>query len=222
MKGQNVSSVNRPRLKLPVWILLVVAVIAVAAIAVGLPAAQRAKQPPEIITVSALQEIVDVDELSTYTAVYNGIATVSDEENPDEVKYYVSYKAKVYAGIDFGALDIETDDEEKMIRIKLPEVRISAVDVDIASMDFLFYDDKANTSTVTQEAYKSRASVVRELKISINASAVTPAGELDAQQESEKQTAICDLAKDNACNVLKALIAPLVEQNDAGYSLSIS
>lgn len=202
MKGQNVSSVNRPRLKLPVWILLVVAVIAVAAIAVGLPAAQRAKQPPEIITVSALQEIVDVDELSTYTAVYNGIATVSDEENPDEVKYYVSYKAKVYAGIDFGALDIETDDEEKMIRIKLPEVRISAVDVDIASMDFLFYDDKANNSTVTQEAYK--------------------ACELDAQQESEKQTAICDLAKDNACNVLKALITPLVEQNDAGYSLSIS
>ena len=30
---------------------------------------------------------------------------------------------------------------------------------------------------MTQEAYKSRASVVRELKISINASAVTPSGE---------------------------------------------
>lgn len=202
MKVQNEPIVKRLRLKLPVWILGIAAILVVVAVAIGLPAVQRAKQPPEIITVSALQEIVDVSELSTYTAVYNGIATVSDEDNPDEVKYYVSYKAKVYAGIDFEALDIETDEEEKVIRIKLPEVRISAVDVDIASMDFLFYDDKANNSTVTQEAYK--------------------ACELDAQQESEKQTAICDLARDNACNVLKALIAPLVEQKNAGYSLSIS
>lgn len=202
MKVQNEPTVKRLRLKLPVRILSIAAIIVVVALVIGLPAVQRANQPPEIITVSALQEIVDVSELSTYTAVYNGIATVSDEENPDEVKYYVSYKARVYAGIDFGALDIETDEEEKTIRIKLPEVRISAVDVDIASMDFLFYDDKANTSTVTQEAYK--------------------ACELDAQQESEKQTAICDLARDNACNVLKALITPLVEQNDAGYSLAIS
>lgn len=202
MKVQNEPIVKRLRLKLPVWILGIAAILVVVAVVIGLPAVQRAKQPPEIITVSALQEIVDVSELSTYTAVYNGIATVSDEDNPDEVKYYVSYKAKVYAGIDFEALDIETDEEEKVIRIKLPEVRISAVDVDIASMDFLFYDDKANNSTVTQEAYK--------------------ACELDAQQESEKQTAICDLARDNACNVLKALIAPLVEQKNAGYSLSIS
>ena len=41
-------------------------------------------------------------------------------------------------------------------------------------------------------------------------------------QESGKQEAICDLAKDNACNVLKALITPLVEQDGTGYSLSIS
>lgn len=201
MKVQNEPIIKRPRLKLPVWILSIAAIIVVVTLVIGLPAVQRANQPPEIITVSALREIVDVSELSTYTAVYNGIATVSDEKNPDEVKYYVSYKAKVYAGIDFGALDIETDEEEKVIRIKLPEVRISAVDVDIASMDFLFYDAKANNSTVTQEAYK--------------------ACELDAQQESEKQTAICDLARDNACNVLKALITPLVEQNDAGYTLAI-
>ena len=68
--------------------------------------------------------------------------------------------------------------------------------------DHVFKVALAQLDSVTQEAYK--------------------ACELDARQESEKQTAICDLAKDNACNVLKALIAPLVEQNDAGYSLSIS
>lgn len=201
MKVQNESIVKKLRLKPLVLILGIAAIIVVVTLAIGLPAAQRANRPPEIVTVSALQEIVNVSDLSTYTAVYNGIAAVSDEENPDEVKYYVSYKARVYAGIDFEALDIETDEEEKTIRIQLPEVKISKVDVDISSMDFLFYDDKANNSTVTQEAYK--------------------ACEQDAQQESEKQTAICDLAKENACNVLNALIKPLVEQNDTGYHLEI-
>lgn len=202
MNVQSEQTVKRPRLKRLIWILAVVAIIAAVAFVIGLSVVQQKNQPPEIVTLSTLQEIVNVSELSTYTAVYNGIATVNDENKPDSVKYYVSYEARVYAGIDFGALDIETDEEEKTIRIILPEVKISSVDVDIASMDFLFYDDKANQSTVTQEAYN--------------------ACELDAWQESEKQEAICDLAKDNACNVLKALITPLVEQDGTGYSLSIS
>lgn len=43
--------------------------------------------------------------------------------------------------------------------------------------DHVFKVALAQLDSVTQEAYKSRASVVRELKISINASAVTPSGE---------------------------------------------
>lgn len=201
MEGQKEQDTKKPRLKLPVWILIAAAVMVVA-FGIGLPAAQRANQQAEIVTVSTLQKIVNVSELSTYTAVYNGIATVCDEEKTGEVEYYVSYEAKVYAGIDFEALDIEMDEAEKIIHITLPEARISSVDVDISSMDFLFYDDKANESTVSEEAYK--------------------ACEKDAWQESEKQAAICDLAKDNACNVLKALVTPLVEQADTGYTLTIS
>ena len=68
-------------------------------------------------------------------------------------------------------------------------------------MDFIFFNDKANTSTVTQEAFK--------------------ACEADVQQESEQQTAIYDLAKQNAVNVLTALINPIIEQLDAEYSLVI-
>lgn len=202
MNVQKEQVEKKPRLKLPVWIPVVGAIVVVAALAIGLQAAKRGNQAPEIITLSTLQEVVNVSELSTYTAVYNGIAAVNDEEKPDEVRYYISYEAKVYAGIDFEELEIEPNEEEKTIQITLPEARISSVDVDIASMEFLFYDDKANQSMVTEEAYK--------------------ACELDAQQESEKQKIICELAKDNACNVLKALITPLLEQDGTGYSLSIS
>ena len=81
-------------------------------------------------------------------------------------------------------------------------MEITKVDVDIASMDFIFYDNKANASTVSQTAYK--------------------ACEADAQQESASQEAIYKLARQNACNVLTALINPIVEQMDAEFRLSIA
>lgn len=190
------------KIKFPVKILILIAVVViVAGFAVMKTVLKQGKKPPEVITVSTLQEIVNVSELSTYTAVYNGIAQVMNEDKPENVDYYVSYEAEVYAGIDFQNVQIDVDNEAKKIQIKLPEVNITKVDVDIASMDFIFYNNKANTSTVSQEAYK--------------------ACEADVQQESEKQEAIYELARQNACNVLTALVRPIVEQVDAGFQLSV-
>ena len=183
-------------------VVILIGIAVVVGISGMLSAGKRAKQPPEVITVSSLQEIVNVSELSTYTAVYNGIAQVMNEANPEQTDYYVSYEAKVYAGIDFEKIQISVDDQAKKIVVKLPEVTITKVDVDIASMDFIFYNNSANTSTVSQAAYK--------------------ACEADAQEESAQQKAIYELARQNACNVLKALIQPLVEQVDAAYTLSVS
>lgn len=189
------------KLKLLVWVLVLLAVAALA-VTLVLPRLQQAGQPPEIITVSTLQEIVNVSRLSTYTAVYNGIAQVMNPDKPEETDYYVSYEAKVYAGIDFDRVQIRVDNEAKMIYVEIPEVDITKVDVDIASMDFIFYNDKANTATVSQEAYR--------------------ACEADARQESEKQEDIYQLAKQNACNVLTALIKPIVEQLDPEFGLSVT
>ena len=134
------------KLKLLVWVLVLLAVAALA-VTLVLPRLQQAGQPPEIITVSTLQEIVNVSRLSTYTAVYNGIAQVMNPDKPEETDYYVSYEAKVYAGIDFDRVQIRVDNEAKMIYVEIPEVDITKVNVDIASMDFIFYNDKANTAT---------------------------------------------------------------------------
>lgn len=192
----------KSRFPVPFWVLAAVVIAAVVGITGALSSGRQEKKPPEVITVSTLQEIVNVSELSTYTAVYNGIAQVMNGQNAEETDYYVSYEAKVYAGIDFEAIQITVDDEAKMIYVIIPEVTITKVDVDIASMDFIFYNTKANTSTVTQAAYK--------------------ACEADAQRESGQQQAIYELARQNACNVLTALIEPLVEQVDAEYGLSVA
>lgn len=190
----------KPKNLLAGGLAIAVAAAAVMAFAV-LPAGRRQSQSPQVITESTLQEIINVSELSTYTAVYNGIAQVMNKDNPEQIDYYVSYEARVYAGIDFSAVGIEVDSEQKTICLELPEVTITKVDVDVASMDFIFYNNKANASTVSEQAYK--------------------ACEADAQQESQAQSAIYELAKQNAGNVLTALVQPIVEQADAEYTLSV-
>lgn len=156
---------------------------------------------PEVITVSTLEKIINVSELSTFTAIYNGIAEVKNDKKPDEIDYYVAYEARVDAGIDFEKISISLDNESKKIIVDIPDVYITDINVDIASLDFIFQNNKSNVSTVTQEAFK--------------------ACEDDVRYESEQQTAIYDLAKQNAINVLTALIRPIIEQLDSEYSLEI-
>ncbi len=156
---------------------------------------------PEIITKSMLEKIINVDDLSTYTAVYNGIAKVMNEKHPDEIDYYVSYNAKAYVGIDFREIAIDVNNEDKTIHVTLPNVHFQDVIVDIASMDFIFVNKKANASTVSEEAYKACSD--------------------DAREESEKQTEILELAKQNAINITKAWIRPIIEQLDSEYTLVV-
>lgn len=155
----------------------------------------------DVITVLTLEKIIKVSELSTFTAVYNGIAQVMNEEKTDEIDYYVSYEAKVNAGIDFDKITISIDDREKTINITLPEVYITDINVDIASLDYIFLNDKANVSTSSQRAFK--------------------ACEADVRTESEQQKAIFELATQNAKNILTALTRPIIEQLDAAYTLEI-
>ncbi len=185
-----------------VSIITVALAIVVVAVVVFLPQITAPKESkPVIITVSQLEKIINVSKLSTFRAVYNGIAQVMNDEKPGETDYYVSYEATVDAGIDFKKLEISVDFEKKRINIVIPEIYITEVNVDISSLDFIFYNNKANTSTVTQEAFK--------------------ACEIDVRKESEREDKIFELARQNAVNVLTALTKPIVEQLDSDYTLVI-
>lgn len=184
------------------WILVVAAAAAVAAAAVFVVRTHWEQKPEEaVVTVSTLEKIVHVSKLSTFTAVYNGVAEVKNEDKPEQTDYYVSYAARVDAGIDFQQVAVSIDPNEKVVTLDMPEVHITDVNVDIASMDFMFLNDKANTTAVTQTAYK--------------------ACETDVERESEAQGEILDLARQNAENVLTALASPLLEQMDAQYTLVV-
>ena len=157
---------------------------------------------PEIISKSTLEKVINVSDLSTFEAIYNGIAVVTNEEKPENIDYYVSYEAKVKAGIDFEKVNLEVNEDEKIITVTLPEVKITDVNVDIASLDYIFMNKRANTETVSAQAYKKCID--------------------DVTKESNSTTAIYELAKQNARNIVEALIKPFVEQLDDKYELKIN
>lgn len=160
------------------------------------------KKTKEIITKSTLEKIINVSELSTFEAVYNGIAQVMSKEEPTQTDYYVSYEAKVKAGIDLEKVDVSVDNKTKKISVTLPEVQITDRNVNITSLDYIFENNSANTETVSQEAYKACIE--------------------DVTNESTNETAIYELAKQNAKNIVEALINPFVEQLDSEYVLEIN
>ncbi|KAE9628360.1 MAG: hypothetical protein PWP07_2108 [Epulopiscium sp.] len=182
-------------------IVLSMAFVAVAGTFALFQKGHEKKENAQIITVSTLEKIIKVSELSTFTAVYNGIAEVKNNNNPDQTDYFVSYEARVNAGIDFDKIVITVDDEAKTIKVDIPDAYITDINVDISSLDFIFYNQQANRSTITQEAFK--------------------ACEADVREESEKENAILKLAQQNAVNVIKALVNPIIEQLDANYTLVI-
>ena len=157
---------------------------------------------PEIISKSTLEKVINVSDLSTFEAIYNGVASVANEEKPENIDYYVSYEAKVKAGIDFEKVNLEVNEDEKIITVTLPEVKITDVNVDIASLDYIFMNKKANTETVSAQAYKKCIE--------------------DVTNESNSIKEIYELAKQNARNIVEALIKPFVEQLDGKYELKIS
>ena len=189
------------KLILPI-VLIVVAVVGCIALFLFFGSAREKQKQPEVITVATLEKIINVSELSTFTAVYNGIAKVNNEQNPEKVDYYVSYEARVKAGFDLDKIKITVDNEAKTINIKIPGIYITDSTVDIGSLDFIFINDKANASTVSEQAFK--------------------ACEADVKAESKQQKAIYELARQSAINILTALTKPIVEQLDAEYTLTIS
>ncbi|MBO5302546.1 MAG: DUF4230 domain-containing protein [Lachnospiraceae bacterium] len=152
------------------------------------------EEKKEIISKASLEKMINVSELSTFEAIYNGVAEVRSD-------YYVSYEARVKAGIDFEEIDVAVDNETKKIVITLPKAQINEVNVDIASLDYIFQNEKANNETVAQEAYKACIE--------------------DVENESADEEAIYQLAEQNAKNIVEALVKPFVTQLDAEYELEI-
>ncbi|MBQ2697513.1 MAG: DUF4230 domain-containing protein [Clostridia bacterium] len=180
---------------------LLVTGAAAAALGTGVMFYPQTAGEPQVVSQAMLEQIMDVSELSTFEAVYNGIARVMNEKRPEKVDYYVSYEAVIKAGFDFERLSVSVAETDRLIVVTIPEIRIHKVDVDITSLDYIFENTSANTATVSQQAYSACCA--------------------DAEAESRSQRAIYDLAEQNAHNAVRALIDPFLRQLGSDYRLEI-
>ncbi len=190
------KSINWKR-TLPVLALLAVIILG----AIFIPEMIKKNQKEvNINTVSTLHKIIDVNELSTSECVYNGVVKVTDENNPEKIDYYISYEAKVKAGIDIDKVDITMDSENKVITITLPEIKINDIVVDEATFDYIFNNNRKDELGQTAVSLK----LCKE----------------DVVNEIENIDVVYELARQNAINIVKGLVSPFVESL-RGYSLEI-
>lgn len=152
------------------------------------------------VSKSSLEKVLETSQLTTLQYTYNAIAEVK-KEFFDTIKYHVAYEGTVQAGIDFEDIDIDINEEKKLITITLPEVSIQNVIVNAESMEYIFNDDKYETETVASEAYSACVK--------------------DLQTRAEKEVQLLQMAKDNARDAVQALIEPWVKQVDEEYTIEI-
>lgn len=152
------------------------------------------------ISKSSLEKVIEINELSTVDYTYNAIVKVYDEDG-ETIKYYVAYEGIVTAGIDFEKINIEVNEEKKLVTITLPEVEIHDVNVNMGTMEYIFVKDKYETETVSQEAYK--------------------ASKQDLEKRVNEETELHEMAKENAIASVKALFTPWIEQIDEEYTIEV-
>lgn len=153
----------------------------------------------EVTSSMVLDKIISISDLSTIQTTYNSMVQVDDIIPPYPTLYYVSYEATINAGIDFSKVTLEIDHETKTVEVTLPESEIQDTIVDIATLDFLFRDTTADTSTLSAEAYKLCQNDVAEHSTTIDR--------------------ILELASENAVSVITALTLPFIDSLGSEYQL---
>ena len=156
----------------------------------------------EVTTISEAQieEVFEINELQTADYIYNAVTRVYDTDGKT-LKYYVAYEGKVTAGIDFSNVQVQVDEDSKTINISLPKVTVQDAIVEAGTLEYIFEDEEYNTDDVFKEAY----TICQK--------------DLDKRAVSEGK--LLNIAKENAKQVVEAMIAPWVEQIDSTYSLNI-
>lgn len=182
----------------------IISILIIIALVIGLIMVFGGKSKKEsevsVITKSSLEEIIEIDDLSTVDYTYNAVAkaTKSDKKT---VKYYVAYEGKVTAGIDFEKIKIDLDEKNKKITVTVPEVTIQSTSVTWGTLEYIFEKEKYETETISQEAYKICLS--------------------DLNAKIKKDNILFETAKENAVEAVKGLIEPWVKQIDKQYVVEV-
>lgn len=201
----------RDVVKLVKWVIMLAVVVIVVIVGYKLACqlgwfGLKPKVETTILTSSQLEEVLQIEDLSVCAITYNGVAEVPQKNHPTKVAYYVSYEAEVKASINMADIDVQIDDnvgegQAKKVIVTLPQLQVKQINVDMASLDYMFVKKSANTADVSEEAYAACIA--------------------DAGSECRGNDVFLQMAKENCENTVRALLMPIIENQDEPYDLVI-
>lgn len=149
----------------------------------------KINRPQEAKLTSQLVDALDIEELSTSSFIYNGIADIREEDS-DDIAYSAAYHATVKAGVQVKDIHIEVDSSMKTVHFTLPEVYIQNISIDPSSIDILPHNAEINLTTVL--------AACRE----------------DVNTEAEASDKLISTATENLKSVIEAFTMPLIADSD--------
>lgn len=161
---------------------------------------------PKAVTVvkSSLTGFSDISELSVLEYPYNSYTTVykkdkNNENISDKPLYYVAYEGTVKMGFNFEKIKVSEDKDKKTIYIEIPTVEIQSASIDQSTLDFIFIDEKSETTDV----------VAKSISICKN--------DLESKVNGENGDSLRLVANENAISTIKAITEPLIKHLPDGY-----
>lgn len=200
MKKGILSSLSNKVIKKIAGIACAVLLLAVAIFIWRLSVKKESSHTVTYETTSSLERVIQIGELYSYKTTYNGVAYVYDKQDSSKLSYYVSYNSTVRFGIDTEDVQFEADDDNKKIIVTIPDVVVKDIDVDMSSLDYIFKDKSAETSSVSRDAYLACID--------------------DVRNEINQNTEIFELGRQNTETIIRGLIEPLLEDTN-GYTLEV-
>ncbi len=155
----------------------------------------------QVSVVSTLEEILSLYDLETASIFYNAVAEQKNESG-DKTLYYAAYEGTVTAGVDFSEIKIELNEETNVITVTLPKAHVLDCSVDPGTIEYIFVDRKAETESVSQEAYKLCLA------------------DLNKRAENDSDN-LLETAYENAKRAVEGLFSPWMSQTDVEYSFVI-
>ena len=155
---------------------------------------------------TTLDNIVEKSDLETANITYNIIAKKCKDDkkcdktsnNIDDFEYVVSCKGTITAGIDFKKIDIEVDEKNKKILIKMPEATIKG-EPNIGSIKFLNGKDL-------------EASKLPDARILCQET---------VKEKSEKDNKLIPAAKEQARVVLEEFYGQWIKSYNSSYKIEV-
>lgn len=147
----------------------------------------------ETFSSSVLIKTIEMANLSTSQFTYNGIAEIPNEKNSEKIDCYIKYKAIVKVGVDFKKINIEKDDENKIVTISLPNIKITDISVDAASLSYIPSKPKYDLNTILQTCKN------------------------DVNVEVKNSDNLIKSAEENLKSVVEGLVEPIVTKE--GYEI---